>query len=40
MLHNPRGQGAQDPAQRMVGAQLIVAVDNDQQRPGALQPPP
>jgi len=32
------GQDAQDPAERVVGAQLVVAVGDDQHRRGALQP--
>jgi hypothetical protein len=39
-VHHPLGQGTQDPAERVVGANLVVAVGDNQQRPGALHPPP
>jgi hypothetical protein len=34
------GQGGQDPTERVVGAQLVVAVGDDQHHRRALQPPP
>jgi hypothetical protein len=39
-LHHPLGQGAQDPAQRVVGAHLVVPVGHDQHRRGTLQATP
>ena len=39
-VHHPLGQRPQDPAERVVGADLVVAVGDEQQRPGALHPPP
>jgi hypothetical protein len=40
MAHRLWSQPAHDRAERMVDRQLVVAVADDQQRPGPLHPPP